>query len=144
MLKAPPAAPPAGFAIASPARVALDFLDTANGLGRTTQEVADPTLRSVNVVQAGNRTRVVLNLNKPQTFETQVEGNVVLVTLFDQSEQLDAKAQTVQRFAETRPATSSTRCATSTSVAATTARAASSSTCPTTRPGSTSASRARR
>jgi len=102
-LKAPPANPPAGFAIASPARVALDFLDTGNGLGRTVQEVADPTLRSVNVVQAGNRTRVVLNLNKPQTFETQVEGNVVLVTLFDQSDSLDAKAQTVQRFAEARP-----------------------------------------
>ena len=102
-LKAPPASPPAGFAIASPARVALDFLDTGNGLGRTVQEVSDPTLRSVNVVQAGNRTRVVLNLNKPQTFETQVEGNVVLVTLFDQSESLDAKAQTVQRFAEAQP-----------------------------------------
>jgi type IV pilus assembly protein PilQ len=102
-LKAPPASPPAGFAIASPARVALDFLDTGNGLGRTLQEVSDSTLRSVNVVQAGNRTRVVLNLNKPQTFETQVEGNVVLVTLFDQSESLDAKAQTVQRFAEAQP-----------------------------------------
>ena len=102
-LKAPPATPPAGFAIANPARVALDFLDTGNGLGRTTQEISDATLRSVNVVQAGNRTRVVLNLNKPQTFETQVEGNVVQVTLFDQSDTLDAKAQPVQRFAEARP-----------------------------------------
>ncbi len=102
-LKAPPANPPAGFAIANPARVALDFLDTGNGLGRTTQEISDPSLRSVNVVQAGNRTRVVLNLNKPQTFETQVDGNVVVVTLFDQSESLDAKAQPVQRFAEARP-----------------------------------------
>ena len=32
-LKAPPANPPAGFAIASPPRIALDFLDTGNGLG---------------------------------------------------------------------------------------------------------------
>src|SRR5262245_47649468 len=55
-LKAPPSAPPAGFAIANPPRVALDFLDTTNGLGRTVQEIADPTLRSVNVVQAGTRT----------------------------------------------------------------------------------------
>ena len=102
-LKAPPANPPAGFAIANPARVALDFLDTTNGLGRTTQEIADPALRSVNVVQVGNRTRVVLNLEKPQTFETQVEGNVVQVTLFDQSASLDVKAQTVQRFAENQP-----------------------------------------
>jgi type IV pilus assembly protein PilQ len=102
-LKSPPANPPAGFAIASPARIALDFLDTANGLGSAQRVVDDPALRSLNVIQAGNRTRVVFNLNRPQTFSTQVDGNNVLVTLFDQSEQLDAKAQTVQRFAESRP-----------------------------------------
>ncbi len=101
-LKAPLANPPAGFAIADPARVALDFPDTANGLGRNSQEVADAALRSVNVVQAGSRTRVVFNLNKPQTFETRLDGNAVLVTLFDQSESLDAKAQVVQRFAEAK------------------------------------------
>jgi type IV pilus assembly protein PilQ len=102
-LKAPLANPPAGFATTTPARVALDFPDTANGLGRTAQEVGDPALRSVNIVQAGNRTRVVFNLNKPQTFETQLEGNAVLVTLFDQTDTADVKTQTVQRFAEVRP-----------------------------------------
>jgi len=102
-LKSPPANPPAGFAIASPPRIALDFLDTSNGLGAAQRAVDDVALRSVNLVQAGNRTRVVFNLNRPQTFETAVEGNAVLVTLFDQSEQLDSKAQVVQRFAESRP-----------------------------------------
>ena len=102
-LKAPLANPPAGFATTSPARVALDFPDTGNGLGRNAQEIGDPALRSVNIVQAGNRTRVVFNLNKPQTFETEVQGNTVLVTLFDQTDSQDAKTQTVQRFAEARP-----------------------------------------
>ncbi|MFO1281306.1 MAG: type IV pilus secretin PilQ [Burkholderiales bacterium] len=102
-LRNPPANPPAGFAIASPARIALDFLDTANGLGANQRQIDDAALRSFNVVQAGNRTRVVFNLNRPQTYQTSVEGNAVLVTLFDQSEQLDAKAQEVQRFAEARP-----------------------------------------
>ena len=102
-LKNAPANPPAGFAIATPPRIALDFLDTANGLGTTQRAIEDVALRSVNVIQAGNRTRVVFNLNRPQTFETQVEGNNVLVTLFDQSEQLDAKQQVVQKFAEARP-----------------------------------------
>lgn len=102
-LKNAPANPPAGFAIASPARIALDFLDTANGLGATQRQIDDAALRSFNVIQAGNRTRVVFNLNRPQTYQTSVEGNAVLVTLFDQSEQLDAKAQEVQRFAEARP-----------------------------------------
>jgi len=103
VLKNALANPPAGFAIATPPRIALDFPDTANGLGATQRNVEDVALRSVNVVQAGNRTRVVFNLNRPQTFETQVEGNAVLVTLIDQGDQLDAKVQTVQRFAEARP-----------------------------------------
>jgi type IV pilus assembly protein PilQ len=101
-LKAPLPNPPAGFAINNPPRIALDFPETGNGLGRSAQEVGDAALRSVNVVQAGNRTRVVFNLNKPQTFETQIEGNTVLVTLSEQAG-LAADTPTVSRFAEARP-----------------------------------------
>ena len=100
-LKAPLANPPAGFAINNPPRIALDFPETGNGLGRSAQEVGDTALRSVNVVQAGNRTRVVFNLNKPQTFETQIEGNAVVVTLSEQAG-LAADTPTVSRFAEAR------------------------------------------
>ena len=102
-LKAPPANPPAGFSIASPPRIALDFLDTANALGATQRVIDDVALRSFNVIQSGNRTRVVFNLNRPQTFQTTVEGNAVLVTLFDQADKQDARTQVVQRFAEARP-----------------------------------------
>jgi type IV pilus assembly protein PilQ len=103
-LKAPLANPPAGFAITNPPRIALDFPDTGNGLGRTAQEVGDPALRSLNVVQAGNRTRVVFNLNKPQSFDTQMEGNTILVTLTDQAAgAATAETQIVSRFAEARP-----------------------------------------
>jgi type IV pilus assembly protein PilQ len=101
-LKAPLANPPAGFAINNPPRIALDFPETGNGLGRSAQEVGDAALRSVNVVQAGNRTRVVFNLNKPQTFETQIDGNTVLVTLTEQAG-LAADTPVVSRFAEARP-----------------------------------------
>jgi type IV pilus assembly protein PilQ len=103
-LSQPPANPPAGFAIASPPRIALDFLDTVNGLGGTQRTIDDASLRSLNVIQAQNRTRVVFNLNRPQTFQTSVEGNNVLVTLFDQSEALAPQAQQVQRFAESKVA----------------------------------------
>jgi len=100
-LKSPPANPPAGFSVQSPPRIALDFLDTGNGMGVTQREVAEPALRSLNLIQAGNRTRVVFNLNKPQTFETNIEGNAVLVTLSDQATP-SAQAQQVQRFAEAK------------------------------------------
>jgi type IV pilus assembly protein PilQ len=101
-LKSPLPNPPAGFAINNPPRIALDFPDTGNGMGRSAQEIGDPALRSVNVVQAGNRTRVVFNLNKPQSFETQIEGNTVVVTL-SETASVAAEAPTVSRFAEARP-----------------------------------------
>ena len=100
-LKSPPANPPASFSINNPPRIALDFLDTTNGLGATQRTVEEAALRSMNVIQAGNRTRVVFNLNKPQSFESQVDGNVVVVTLTDQ-EQIKAGAENVQRFAEAK------------------------------------------
>jgi type IV pilus assembly protein PilQ len=102
-LKAPPANPPAGFATASPPRIALDFFDTASGLASNQRAVEDPALRSLQFVQAGNRTRVVFNLNKPQTFDTKVEGNAVVVTLADSGVPgAQAAPQPVQRFAEER------------------------------------------
>lgn len=72
---------PASFSIANPARVALDFPNTTNGLGRTTEPVGNGSLRSVNVVQSGDRTRVVLNLTQAMTYETRMEGAAVYVTL---------------------------------------------------------------
>src|SRR5207249_2629009 len=102
-LKAPPANPPAGFAIANPPRIALDFPDTSSALPSNQRPVDSPTLRSLNFVQAGNRTRVVFNLNTPQTFETTVEGRDVLVTLADTGAVPADQAASVQRFAEPRP-----------------------------------------
>jgi type IV pilus assembly protein PilQ len=98
-LKSAPANPPASFSIQNPPRIALDFLDTSNGLGTNQRPVDEAALRSFNVIQAGNRTRVVFNLNKPQTFDTQIEGNAVVVTLIDQ-EAIKPGTDTVQRFAE--------------------------------------------
>jgi type IV pilus assembly protein PilQ len=100
-MKTPPANPPAGFTVQSPPRIALDFLDTANAVGASQREVGEPALRSLNLIQAGNRTRVVFNLNKPQTFETSIEGNAVLVTLTDQAAPT-AEVPQVQRFAEAK------------------------------------------
>jgi len=72
---------PAGFAIQSPARIALDFPGTSNATGKSQIEVNQGNLRSLNVIEAGDRTRVVFNLNRSVPYETQVQGNVLLVTL---------------------------------------------------------------
>jgi type IV pilus assembly protein PilQ len=77
----PLAAVPAGFAIQSPARIALDVPNASNGLGRNTIEMNTGNVRSVNVVQAGERTRVVLNLKSAAAYQAQLQGKSLLVVL---------------------------------------------------------------
>jgi len=72
---------PAGFSIQSPARIALDFQNVVSSLGRSTIDVNQGNLKSVSVVQAGNRTRVVLNLKQFTTYKTQIQGKSLLVVL---------------------------------------------------------------
>jgi type IV pilus assembly protein PilQ len=79
--KQPLAAAPASFTVNQPARIAFDFPSTANALGRTSQEINEGELRSMSMVQVGDRTRMVLNLRNMVTYETQVEGNVLNVVL---------------------------------------------------------------
>ncbi len=74
-------AAPTGFTIQSPARIALDVPGASNGLGRNTVEVNQGNLRSVNVVQAGDRTRLVLNLKAATSYKTELQGNSLLVSL---------------------------------------------------------------
>ncbi|MEQ1916544.1 MAG: type IV pilus secretin PilQ, partial [Gallionella sp.] len=50
---------PNGFSVNTPPRIAFDFVDTNNSVGKTTQEINEGDLRSVNLIQAGNRTRLV-------------------------------------------------------------------------------------
>jgi len=80
-LKEAPANPPAGFTINNPPRIAFDFPNTGSSLARGTQEIGEGDLRSINVVQAGERTRVVLNLARALSYDTQIEGKTLLITL---------------------------------------------------------------
>ena len=80
-LKEPPASPPPSFSVATPPRIAFDFRGTANGLGRTQQDIGQGELRSANIVQAGDRTRLVLNLTRATPYEARVEGRSVIITL---------------------------------------------------------------
>ncbi len=93
---------PAGFAIQSPARIALDFAGAKNGTGQNLVELNQGNLRSANVVEAGDRTRVVLNLNQSVTYETRIEGNALLVLLKPPAVATPATAGVVgTAFAET-------------------------------------------
>jgi type IV pilus assembly protein PilQ len=72
---------PAGFAIQAPARIALDIPGATNGLGRSTVEINQGNVRSVNVVQAGERTRLVLNLKTAAAYRAQLAGKSLIISL---------------------------------------------------------------
>lgn len=101
-LKKALAATPAGFTVGNPPRIALDLPDTGNALGRNTVEANLGPLSSVNVVQAGTRTRLVLNLNKSVEYDASIDGKSLLIALGD----VGASAAPVNaspRFAEATP-----------------------------------------
>lgn len=72
---------PTGFSIQSPARIALDFPGISNAMGRSAVEMNLGNLRSANVVQAGERTRVVLNLKASTPYRAEIQGKSLLITL---------------------------------------------------------------
>lgn len=80
-LSVPLTAPPTGFTVQSPARIALDFPSFSSGLGRQNVEVNQGNLRSVSVVQAGDRSRVVLNLKQATGYKTELRGKSLFVVL---------------------------------------------------------------
>ncbi len=100
-LAQPLASLPAGFSINTPPRIAFDFPNTANGMGKSTQGFTEGDLRSANIVQAGNRTRLVINLNQMLAYETKVDGNNLLITLHNKP----AVTASTARFAEPRQGT---------------------------------------
>ena len=100
-LKQPLADPPAGFTINNPPRIAFDFPGTSNALGKNTQEVGDGDLRNMNIVQAGDRTRLVMNLTKLLGYDTKVDGKNVIITLQAVSTGT-AAAPVTSRFAEAK------------------------------------------
>jgi type IV pilus assembly protein PilQ len=105
-LAEPLTAIPAGFTIQTPPRIAIDLPGVGNALGKSSVEVNQGNLRSVNVAQAGERTRLVLNLKQPANYRAELQGKV-LVLLLDSTAPLVAQSTAPQttRFAESLNAT---------------------------------------
>ena len=79
--KTPLTATPASFTVANPPRIAFDFPGMANELGQNLQSIERGDLRSVNVVQVDDRTRVVFNMSKLLAYDSRVSGNTLVIAL---------------------------------------------------------------
>jgi len=86
---------PPNFSVANPARLVFDFANTGNALGRNAQDIGQGELRNMNLVQAGDRTRLVLNLRRSVTHQAVLDGRNLVVTLSS-----PAAAATPAPFAE--------------------------------------------
>jgi len=80
-LAEPLAALPNGFTVQTPPRIAIDLPGVVNAIGRSAVEINQGNLRSANIAQAGDRTRIVLNLRQASGFRAQLQGNALLLML---------------------------------------------------------------
>lgn len=87
------------FSVSNPARVAIDIPATINATGKTAQAVGEGDVRSVNIVQVADRTRLVINLLRPLSYETKIEGKELLINLSVATAK-SPEATTTARFAE--------------------------------------------
>lgn len=72
---------PQSFSVSNPARVAFDFPDTGNGLGRVQQAINRGDVRSVNIVESGSRTRLVLNVSSLPNYEARLENGDLIIAV---------------------------------------------------------------
>ncbi|WP_161865069.1 type IV pilus secretin PilQ [Pseudomonas yangonensis] len=76
---------PRGYTIEQPARIALDLPGVSNKLGSKNRELGVGNARSVTIVEAKDRTRLIVNLTNLAPYSTRVEGNDLFVLVGDTS-----------------------------------------------------------
>lgn len=76
-----PISAPRGYTIEQPARIALDLPGVANKLGVRNREIGVGNARSVSIVEAKDRTRLIVNLSTLVPYATRTEGNNLYVVV---------------------------------------------------------------
>jgi type IV pilus assembly protein PilQ len=79
--KSPLVKPPVAFSITNPARISFDFANTSNGTGKSTVDIGLGEVRSINLIEVPERSRMVFNLNRSLNYATFIEGSSLIVTI---------------------------------------------------------------
>ena len=72
------------FQTENPDRIVLDLPAVSNGLDKKAISVERAGVKTVQVVEAGGRTRAVFNLDRMQPYNVRTQGNQIYVTLGDE------------------------------------------------------------
>ena len=70
---------PTGYTIEQPARIALDLKGVSSGLDSKYHPLGSGNARSVTVIDAGDRTRVIVSMTELVAYSTKIEGNSLMV-----------------------------------------------------------------
>ncbi|MWV15309.1 type IV pilus secretin PilQ [Pseudomonas sp. L-22-4S-12] len=90
-----PVVAPRGYTIEQPARIALDLPGVANKLGTKNRELGVGNARSVTVVEAKDRTRLIVNLSTLMPYSTRADGNNIYVVVGEASASAAAPSSSI-------------------------------------------------
>ncbi|MCW8918261.1 MAG: type IV pilus secretin PilQ [Gammaproteobacteria bacterium] len=83
---------PSSFSIEQPPRLSVDFAATSMALAKKMLQFDAGVLNSVRVVQANDRTRVVVNMKAMVPYEIRTEANLVFINFASQEQQVQQAA----------------------------------------------------
>ncbi len=72
---------PQAFTTESPPRIALDLADTRNAITQRRIEVGAGATAGISTVEAAGRTRVVVDLFRPASYETRINGKELILSI---------------------------------------------------------------
>ena len=72
---------PLSFSVDNPARVVIDLPNTSLNLNEKSQTIGIGMANSLNAVEAGGRSRVVINLTRSVSYSVDLSGNAVILNL---------------------------------------------------------------
>nr|BFE92098.1 hypothetical protein GCM10020185_26340 [Pseudomonas brassicacearum subsp. brassicacearum] len=72
---------PRGYTTEQPARIALDLPGVTNQLSSKRRDLGGGNARSATVVEAGDRTRLIIGLTQLAPYDTRIEGNNLFVVV---------------------------------------------------------------
>ncbi|HKE48444.1 MAG TPA: type IV pilus secretin PilQ, partial [Rhodanobacteraceae bacterium] len=78
---AAPVQAPQIFTTESPPRIAIDLADTRNGMAQKRIEVGAGATAGISAIEAAGRTRVVIDLFRPASYEKNESGNTLVLTV---------------------------------------------------------------
>ncbi|MET0042441.1 MAG: type IV pilus secretin PilQ family protein, partial [Candidatus Thiodiazotropha sp. 6PLUC3] len=87
---------PASFVTENPARISFDFSGVSSSLGYKTKLIGVGPAHSITALEAGSRTRIVVNLSSLVGYKTEIVDSNVLITLDVSNQGIGSSASLAQ------------------------------------------------